>query len=293
MEQLERLTSRLDNVEAVEPILNALRAISSSSRMQALNRAKAVEQYGQDLLNILSILLPRLHRPPGISQARATSNGRWVLLVIGSERGLCGAFNEALVEYADQLLTEHVHTGRTVQLMALGTRMQRAFRTVAHQPSWSGRLPATGVPSFSVAQGLVQLWWQRYRSREIDALEMVYNSYRGWAQYEPRKILLFPPQLPLDTPSQALIETWIETDPRNLYDRALELWLSAGLYGILLESAAAEHSARFRLLDGASQNAERLIEELRLYLRTARQEAITSELQDLAVGAGLLERRSE
>ncbi len=293
MEQLERLTSRLDNVQAVHPILNALRAISSSSRLQALNKAKAVEQYSQDLLHVLSVLLPRLATFPSISRARTASDGKWTLLVIGSERGLCGAFNEVLVAYAGQLLAEHADAGRTVQLMALGTRVQRAFRNATHQPSWSGRLSATGLPSFGVAQQLVQQWQQSYRGREIEAVEVVYNSYRGLAHYEPCKMLLLPPQLPLDTPSQTQIEPWIETDPRHLFDQALDLWISAVLYSALLESAAAEHSARFRLLDGASQNADRLIEELKLYLQTARQEAITSELQDLAIGAGLLERRSE
>jgi F-type H+-transporting ATPase subunit gamma len=293
MEQLERLTIRLDNIQAVEPILNALRAISSSSRLQALKKASAVEQYGHDLRHILSILLPRAAASPGISQTRAPSNGKWALLVIGSERGLCGAFNKAVVEYADQLLTEYANAGRTVQLMTLGARVQRGFRNTEPRPSWSGHLSPTGLAPFHVAQDLVQRWRQRYRSREIEAVEVVYNSYRGLAHYEPCVRLLFPPQLPPPSPSKTQLEPWVETDPRCLFDHAMELWLSALLYGMLLDSAAAEHSARFRLLDGASQNAERLIEELKLYLQTARQEAITTELQDLAIGAGLLERRSE
>lgn len=293
MEQLERLTSRLDNIQAVEPILNALRAISSSSRLQALNKVKAVAQYGQDLQHILSVISPCMTGPPVMSQARSATSGQGILLVIGSERGLCGDFNKALVEYADQLLTEHADGGRTVQLAALGTRLQRAFRNTAHQPSWSGRLSATGLPPFHLAQELVQRWMQSFHRREIEAVEVAYNSYQGLAHREPLKMLLLPPHLPLHSPSETQVETWIETDPRRLFDQALELWLSARLYGTLLESAAAEHSARFRLLDGASQNAERLIEELRLYLQTARQEAITSELQDLAIGSGLLERRPQ
>lgn len=293
MEQLEHLTIRLDNIQAVEPILNALRAIASSSRLQALKKAQAVEQYGQDLLHILSILLPRATKSPGISQTRAPGSGTRILLVIGSERGLCGAFNKAVVEYADHLLTKYANAGRPARLMTLGARAQRGFGKTEHKPSWSGRLSATGLPAFHVAHDLVRRWQRPYSSREIEAVEVVYNSYRGLTYHEPRSKLLFPPQLPLDSPSATQVEPWLETDPRSLFDHALELWLSALLFGTLLESAAAEHSARFRLLDGASQNAERLIEELKLYLQTARQEAITSELQDLAIGAGLLERRSE
>jgi len=120
-------------------------------------------------------------------------------------------------------------------------------------------------------------------------VEVVYNSYQGLARYEPRHQQLLPP--PTIPEEQPLWPPTIETDARQLWSLAAELWLSAALYGVLLESAAAEHSARFQLLDGASQNADRLVEELTLYLQTARQQAITSELQDLAVGSGLLQSR--
>ncbi len=79
-----------------------------------------------------------------------------------------------------------------------------------------------------------------------------------------------------------------ETDPLWLYVKAVELWLSARLYTVMLESAAAEHSARYQLLEGAGQNAQELIAELQTYLQVARQESITAEMQDLAAGAGLL-----
>ncbi len=73
-----------------------------------------------------------------------------------------------------------------------------------------------------------------------------------------------------------------------LLDRLARLWLAATLYGILLESATAEHSARYQLLEGAVQNAQRLTAELETSLQAARQEAITAEVQDLASGAGLV-----
>ncbi|KPL21977.1 MAG: hypothetical protein AMJ93_08345 [Anaerolineae bacterium SM23_84] len=84
----------------------------------------------------------------------------------------------------------------------------------------------------------------------------------------------------------------IETDARCSYLRAVELPLCASLYAIRPGSAAVEHTARYRLLDGAAQNTARLIEELRVFLQVATQEAITSEMHDLASAAGLLGRCS-
>ncbi|MCK4451452.1 MAG: F0F1 ATP synthase subunit gamma, partial [Anaerolineae bacterium] len=110
-------------------------------------------------------------------------------------------------------------------------------------------------------------------------------------------VRLIPPTLPTPEASppdgrRSLTEPWpppiIETDPLSLYARVVEQLTAASLYRLLLESAAAEHVARFQLLEGATQSAERLIAELTLVVQTARQQAITREMQELAVGAGLI-----
>jgi F-type H+-transporting ATPase subunit gamma len=71
------------------------------------------------------------------------------------------------------------------------------------------------------------------------------------------------------------------------------LWTTTELYRVLLDSAASEHSARYQLMEGATQNANRLIDELALALQAVRQQAITAEMQELAVGAGLLGSEEE
>jgi len=144
-----------------------------------------------------------------------------------------------------------------------------------------------------LADQLSEAWLRRYRAHDLGGVDVLYNSHQGLAQYEPRTWRLLPAEIPCDSPLELTWAPWIETDPVAFHSLLVKLWLSATLYGLLLESSVAEHSARFRLLDGASQNAENLIDELRLFLQTARQNAITAELQDLASGAGLLGRHSD
>ncbi len=287
MEQLERLTARLENVQAVQPLLNALRAISSKSRLIALKRAEGVEQYCQDLLQIIALVAAQMSAVDHLPR-RSGADGTLMLVVIGSERGLCGAFNDALAAYAGQLAAQYLDAGTQFQLLALGTRVDSALRSTGYSPSSSCRLSATALPSYDLAHSLVAEWLEGYQRHQLDAVEVIYNAYQGMARYQPQKVRLVPPQLPSPNAQQANWPPLIETDPRRLFARLLELSLSAKLYGVLLQSAAAEHSARFQLLDGASQNADRLIDELKLFLQVARQDAITSELQDLSVGAGLL-----
>ena len=309
MQDLERAETRLDNIRTVEPILSALRTISLGSWQAALKRKDSVRRYEERLTAMLPALLPHVqshsrHRPrrrlltirrtappPSFPPTGGDERGeaRVVALVIGSERGLCGRFNAAVVERAEQYLAEQTAAGAQVELVALGTRVHRILRRHQQPLAWSGALSVTALPPYRLAFDLTRRWLTRYEERELDAVDLVYNAYRGSARYEPTVARLIPPTLP--TPKADALP-WpppiIETDPLSLYARIVEQWATVSLYGLLLDSAAAEHSARFQLLETSTQNIERLIDELTLTVQTARQQAITQEMQELAVGAGLI-----
>lgn len=285
---MERLRARLDNIQAVEPILSALRTISSGTRMVALKNAANARQYEQDLARIVALVRwPMATHSPRLRQRRDKQQVVQ-LLAIGSERGLCGAFSETLVGYAEQVRQELTADGAQVEVWALGARAARAFRGQGIEPAWSDRLPLTAVPPPSLAEGLVSSWLRAYTAGQIVAVEVVHNAYRGAAPYQPSRTRLLPAQLPALAEVERGSPPIVETNRQQLLWRAQELWLSSKLHTILLDSAAAEHTARYQLMDGAAENARRLIEELTLFLQLARQEAITSEMRDLASGAGLL-----
>jgi F-type H+-transporting ATPase subunit gamma len=306
MEDLERAQARLDNIRTVEPILSALRTISLGSWQAALKKSTSVRQYGERLTAMLPLLVPHLpatgRARPAMWRARGASSTapqQIVVLVIGSERGLCGRFNAVAVERAEHYLVDRETAGTQVDLISLGTRVHRILRRHQLPVTWSGALSVTALPPYHLAFDLTRRWLARYEERELDAVDLVYNAYRGSARHEPTVVRLIPPQLPSDdrgpSPSEPLGHTrdrpWsppiIETDPLSLYARVVEQRTAVSLYGVLLDSAAAEHAARFQLLEKATQNAERLIDELTLVVQTARQQEITQEVQELAAGAGL------
>jgi len=195
----------------------------------------------------------------------------------------------AVVERAERCLAERTATGAQVELVALGTRAGRILRRHQQPLAWSGLLSVTALPPYRLASDLTHRWLTRYEEHELDAVDLVYNAYHGTARYEPTVVQLIPPPLPEPGPDAL---PWppliIETNPLSLYARVVEQGVAISLYRLLLDSAAAEHSARFQLLETATQNIERLIDELTLTVQTARQHAITQEMQELAVGAGLI-----
>jgi F-type H+-transporting ATPase subunit gamma len=298
MEELERAQTRLDHIRTVAPILSALRTISLGSWKAALKQSTNVRRYGERLGAILPLLVPHLaaSRRVKLPARRARreagpASNRIVVLVVGSERGLCGRFNAAAVERAERYVAEQEAAGIQVELAALGSRAIRILQRRGRPLAWSGALSVTTLPPYRTALDLTRRWLERYEAHDLDAVDLVHNAYHGTGRYEPTVTRLIPPPLHPQEPGSPG-EPWpppiIETDPLSLYARVVEQQTVLNLYGLLLDSAAAEHSTRFQLMEAATQNADQLIAELTLVVQTARQAEITQEMQELASGAGLI-----
>jgi len=298
--ELQKATSRLENIRSVKPILAALRTISLGSWQMARNRRRSIQAFSHRLLGLLPILVPHLVQR-GMSKARrwargdpqsARASGRAILLVVGSERGLVGGYNRALLESVWAFL-EKREFGE-IELMALGSRMVRILTQGGMVPSWSRALSLTRLPEYALAYGLVQEWLERYEAYDIDSVHIIYNADRGAGRYMSTSHRLLPPVLPEHSLSTAgrmdprFHEVIVETDPVSLYATVVQQWTATSLYGTLIEAALTEHAARYQLMESATQNADDLIEALMLIVQSARRQAITREMQELAVSAGLL-----
>lgn len=233
-------------------------------------------------------------------------------LVVGSERGLCGRFNVAVAEEAERYLRGESARGSTVELMVLGSRAQRVLRRRGYEPTEVGTLSMTTLPPLWLGFDLARRWLRAYEEAQLDGVDVIYNGYRGTGAYEPTVTRLIPPQLTTyearlagkggeagarGEEKGASVErrrSWpppiVDTDPLSLYATVVEQSVAVRLYQVLLESSAAEHATRFQLMESATRNADRLIEELMLVVQTARRHEITQEMQELAAGAGLLGR---
>jgi len=286
MESLEQTKARLENIRGIEPILTALRTIALGGLRTTLRRLENARVYYAQLQQVLRLALE--HLPHYNSSAIHQRCGRCALLIVGSQRGLCGPFTSMVADASEQALRELQAEGVEVEIMVLGEHAHREMRRRGFQTAWEGRLPITSAPSFGMATELAEVALRRYEDGELEAFYVTYNHYLGAGRYEPRKVTLIPfkTEHPLEEP------VWpppiVETDVRSLYKRVARQLVALSFYQVLLASAAAEHSARFQLMDGASQNSRRLIEELTLAYHTARQQAITQEMLELAVSAGLV-----
>jgi len=304
--QLKKSEGRLENIRKVKPILAALRTISLGSWHMARSRRRNLEPYTQRLRDLLPILLPHVTAPGAALRHRAASAKEpvaealenAVVLVIGSERGLCGRYNKELLAWL-RAYVEAAPLGVTLTYAALGSRMIRELTTADYPLGLSRPLSITSLPSYQLAHDLTIGWLQQYEAGEIDSVDVIYNADQGAGTYRPATARLLPPEPPQGAKEATLSttdeqEAWareqiiIETDPMSLYIQVVQQLAGIGLYNLLLEAAVTEHSARYQLMESATQNADELVEQLMLEVQSARRQAITREMQELAVAAGLL-----
>ena len=294
IENVERSQERLDNIRTAEPLLGALRTVSMGSWQAARKQKAAVQRYAARLQGLLPWLVPQLAARKSRRRRPAQRLERGVALLIGSERGMCGRFNRAIVEYGDRYLEGQAEAGIHVELWVVGTRAIRLLERGGRHFDWSQPLPATGLPPYRLADDLTRRWLARFEAGQLDRADVLYNSYRGVGQYQPQEARLIPPRIP---PQRGPGELWpspiVETDPLGLFAQIVRQLTAINVYGFLLESATAEHSARYQLMEEATQNAERLVRELTQDLQAARRHAITQEMLQLITGAGLLGSQAE
>ncbi|MCD6287134.1 MAG: F0F1 ATP synthase subunit gamma [Anaerolineae bacterium] len=319
--ELKKAERRLTNIQKVKPILAALRTISLGSWQTARNRRSGLGAYTERLLGLLPLLLPHMLgsgssrravrlRRRSKKEATPQLSGHVVTLVIGSERGLCGQYNKVILaevtRYFERRKGESPETVAPgprvmgdVEIVALGSRLIRELTQAGTTLTWGRALSMTSLPTYELAHELAVGWLARYEAYELDGVDVVYNADAGAGTYSSTTVRLIPPELPavpVGTPEDVGApedggtpgDVIVETDPMRLYVRVVEQWTAIALYRLLLGAAVTEHSARYQLMESATQNADDLVDELMLTVKSARRQAITREMQELAVSAGLL-----
>ena len=288
MTGINRPEQRLENIQAVEPILSALRTVSQASMQSARRQLSALQRYGSDLLD-LTAWLPVEAEVLGPGDEKAQS--RMLMIAFGSDRGLCGSFNTDLAKELLNQLNELGTPEVELEVWALGLRLNSALDRRGFHPDHAERFARRSVPEFQKANRLTRRMLESYRTGRYNRVLVLFHRHRRGGRY-----LSFLEQLlPVEKEGirrQESEEIWpppiLETDPKGLLRRLLIQAVEINFYEFMLASSEAEHAARYQILENAAQNTEQLMEELQMEVQLARQQAITTEMLDLVAAAGLI-----
>ena len=293
----ELAKSRLQNLEAIEPLLSALRTLSMGTWHSALNKIENMKKYENKFSQILDEVLPNVQELPinnWKQHSKKASIADTIVLIIGSERGLCGKFNETLAKTAISWLNEKAFD--SYQIWVLGSSMIKTLTQMKVDISVRRSMPSGTLISYLQCYKLCQDWLLKYENHYFDHFQLIFNDMEQGQHYTFSTISLLPFEIkpsPSNTDHEPIQypAPIIETDPKGIYHQIIQHYVASSLYKILMKSSAAEHAARFRLMEDAKENAEEIINEMDQIINTERKRRITQQMQELAAGAGLLDNK--
>ena len=270
------IKQRLENLKTIKPMLMSLRTISLSSWRLSLRRLDDLKSYRRDITSVAAQV--------GALPAPQT-NGEETescLIILGSTRGLCGGFNRDLLEF----FKEHaVEMDGTTEIILFGEKIGKLFNRdhIAYQHSIE--YPKINRLDFQfIAQLVANL------SCNTKPCRILYNSYHGSGQYQPALRMVNWSHNPAPKSAETNQNLIFDTNPLIISEYLSRQINLMEIYESLLSSLAAEHSFRFQLMENAISNTDKLIQELGLMVQVERQKKITSEMRELSISAGLLDR---
>ena len=259
----------------------------------ALNKLKHIQQYESHYNRILYEILPAIDRNI-LGGPEPDLVGKVIILVIGTEHGLCGRFNDLLAENAIKWL--ETQDFPQPDIWVFGTKMASTLKRKGISPNWEQSLPAREVGTYEQAYRMTQNWLNRYENHEFERLVVLYNqAIRGGGnKFSTLTLLPYQIQSPPSAPSiesETRPTPIIETDPVGILRQINRHFLASSFYQVQLQSMIAESSSRFRIMEEAKQNAGEIMTTLTQSIQSERKRQITQEMQELAVGAGLIDNK--
>jgi F-type H+-transporting ATPase subunit gamma len=291
MPSLQSLRRKIAAFKNTQKITKAMKMVAAAKLKRSQDRILAARPYAHKMRGVLSNLSRRVNRSAHpLLQKREVK--KIEVLVITSDRGLCGGFNGNIARKSAEFVRQCEDQGMTVGLSIVGRKGRDYFR----RRSWPIRQEWTGVfdkLSFEHAIDIGGDLTDKFVKGTFDELHVVYNEFKSAIQQRVIVEKLFPVDAATEfgaAPAEGVVSGayLYEPDEAGLLNALVPKHFQIQTYRILLESAAAEHGARMAAMDGATRNAGQLIKKVTLYYNKTRQAAITKELMDIVGGAEAL-----
>ena len=271
---------RIRSVKNTQQITKAMKMVSAAKLRRAQERMLAARPYAGGLRRILSSLAARIEAFDH-PLLRVREENRVLLLVVTSDKGLCGAFNNNILKVAQNTIRDK-HWPE-VQLMPIGRKAVDFFkrRTIPIRHQALGIFQAL-TPA--VSQEFAAIIAEDFIAEKIDAVYVVYNEFKSIMQQNLRVERVLPIEQ-VETVEETGIDYIYLPGPEQILNELLPRYVQFQLHRILLESNAAEHGARMTAMESATRNASEMIDSLTLTYNRIRQAAITKEIIEIVSGA--------
>jgi F-type H+-transporting ATPase subunit gamma len=293
MPSLIDIRRRIRSVKNTQQITKAMKMMSAARLRRAQERVYSARPYARLMRTMLGSLVSRLEtaragedagpRHPLLARRPAQ---RVLLVVLGGDKGLAGAFNTNVHKTAAAYLREHA--GRDIAMIAVGKKPRDFFRRrralLAEFPDVFARV------SYATARDIGTKIIERYTAAEspADQVVLIYNEFKSVLTQRLVTETLLPLEPVAPAPGESKVDYIYEQGPEELLGTILPRYVEVQVFRCLLESAASEHAARMTAMDKASNSAAEMIDKLTLNMNRIRQAGITREIIEIVSGAAAL-----
>lgn len=292
MSTLKQLRLRINGVKSTEKITKAMKMVAASKLHRAQAAKDALKPYANKMYNAVAHLANSVSEvTETTSLITGTGKDDTVLLVVaGSDKGLCGAFNSSLVRKVKEKIIELENEGKKVKLWCIGEKVFEQLKTNFHSyilEHTTEFTKGTHDDAHEIALRLIDF----FNKHEFDTCYFCYVEFKNALKQEPTSRKIIPLNEELKNHNQENLSSILyEYEPNEAYllNHILPMNLTIQIYYMMLESIASEHGARMSAMDSATKNAKEMIADLTLEYNRSRQAAITSELIEIVSSAEVL-----
>lgn len=275
MAELIHMRQRIKTVETIKKITHAMRLVSMSAHAKLNKQYAAIATYQQGITSILSHIMHAAqdtHVQPKVISASPHK----LLIVIGSQKGLCGSFNSMLFHALDDYITK---TSSKLQIIAVGKKMVDYIQTQYKNISIQSFPHLTPQSASAIAHTITD---RIVTTDAYTTVTILSNTQKNFFVQTPRLTPLLPVPISAETMQPSAHAYSWDVNPQELIKHLTRQYVAGTLHKALLESLLAEHAARFVSMDSSTRNAEKILETTRLKYNKLRQAKITKELLELA-----------
>jgi F-type H+-transporting ATPase subunit gamma len=289
MPSLKDLKNRIGSVKSTRKITKAMQMVAAAKLRRAQDAAEAARPYAERYNKVLAGLAqsvggsdsaPRLLAGTGRDQTH-------LLVVMTSERGLCGGFNSTIVRLVRQRIETLRAQGKTIRILTVGKKGREQLKR-DYSDLFVGHVSLAEVKrlGYADAEAVAKDVLGRFDAGEFDVATIFYNRFQSVISQIPTAQQIIPAHFEGDTGASTLYE-YEPTEEAILAD-LLPRGVATQIFTALLENAASEQGARMSAMDNATRNAGDMIERLTIVYNRSRQASITKELIEIISGAEAL-----
>lgn len=291
MANLKEVRTRIASVSSTQQITSAMKMVSAAKFRRAQNAIVGMRPYADQLQEIIADIDTGDGLVTPYHDQRPMQNV--LVVVVTSNKGLCGAFNSNVLKQAQQRLDHYraaLPEGGQLHVMSIGKKSsellvrQKDLILTTHDDLLDS-------PSFDAIASLADTVMQRFTDKQIDRVEVIYNQFKNSLTQilSTEQFLPVAGDAKVDTAAGTMANDYIyEPSKEEILREMVPLTLRSTFYRIILDSLASEHGARMTAMQKATDNATELLKDLTLSYNKARQAAITNEIIEIVSGSEAL-----